>query len=909
MKARGRKRHAQKRMNRRKFLEQIEVSTLLLTQPWLGRLEAQEVPIEHGAPAPEPIPEPHFPDRLHLFIWRNWELANTDRMAEVLGTTSENVLESGASMGLPKKIELSEDQLRRIYITVIRQNWHILPDDQLMELLGWNAEQYEYHLKEDDFLWIKLGLLKPKCERLRYLTPPAEARRRAVEIKQIVRETLGGEIDAPCEQAFAFINRLASTQISSRRDPSSRPGENESDLSTGWTLLAPRPSSEVPLDIVKDFQNYLAAAMGSDVALNGAREQESKVIRIEVNPSISRTSGSFELTAGANQVHVVGQDVQGAREALSYLQEQMEARGGPYLQHGIVRRNTRLDPRYVYSYFAIYGDPLMDAKIDSLPDGLLEKLGRAGINGVWLQAVLRNLAPSKRFPEFGAGSETRLRNLRKLVDRAASHGVKIYLYLNEPRSMPEEFFARHPEVKGTHDPGDNRFSAMCTRTTEVREWLVESLAHVMSRAPGLGGIFCITASENLTNCFSHGHPEFCPRCSKLDGSKVIAQLIRTFRDGVRRESPSADVIAWDWGWGSAWVRNAADPAKVIPLLPKDVALLSVSEWAKHIDRGGHPASVGEYSISVVGPGPRALRNWRYARQNGIKRLAKVQWNCTWEISAVPYIPVPNLIVQHCRNLAEAGIGGVMASWTVGGYPSPNFEVAKRYTFDPLPSSPDESLREVAVRRFGSRAAPQILDAWKAFSEAFVQYPMEGGNVVYHVPTQHGPANPLRFQPTGYKSTMTLFPYDDYEQWVGSYPVRVAEEQFQKMATMWEKGLDIFQAALAHVPRERHAAAQMDLGIAETCYLHFQSVANQLRFCRLRKEWMTASRDARRGLGRQMIQIADEEIRLSVRQYHHARRDSSIAYEASNHYYYRPLDLVEKVLNCHYVRNQIAAELA
>jgi hypothetical protein len=896
-------------MNRRKFLEQSAVSTLLLSQPWLARLNAQGVAIEQGAPTPQPIPEPHFPDRLHLFIWRNWELVNTDRLAQVLGTSPEKVLEIGASMGLPKKIELSDDHRRRIYITVIRQNWHILPDGQLMELLGWSPQDYAYHLKEDDFLWAKLGLLKPECERLRYSPPSPSVRRRAAEIKQIVRTTLGDVVSGASEPAFAFIERLSSTRVTSRRDPSAKASENEADLSAGWTLLEPSARSGVSLDVVQSLQAYLAVAMGSEASVGRDVGPPSKVFRIEVDPSIARTSGSFELAVSRDAVRVVGRDVQGVREALFYIQDQMEASGGPYLAEGTIRRNTRLDPRYVYSYFALYGDPLMDEKINPFPDGLLEKLGRSGINGVWLQAVLRNLAPSKIFPEFGVGSDTRLQNLRKLVDRAARHGVKIYLYLNEPRSMPADFFVRHPGIRGTHDPGNTRFYTMCTSTQEVREWLSDSLAHVFAHAPGLGGIFCITASENLTNCFSHGHPEFCPRCSKLDGSNVIARLIRTFRDGVRRESSSADVIAWDWGWGNNWVRNSADPAKAVPQLPEDIALLSVSEWAKRIDRGGHPARVGEYSISVVGPGPRALRNWGYARQRGLKRLAKVQWSCTWEISAVPYIPVPDLIVQHCENLAKQEIDGLMASWTVGGYPSPNFEAAKRFSFTPLPASGDEVLREVASRRYGSKAAPQILAAWKSFSEAFVQYPMEGGDVVYHVPTQHGPANLLRLKPTGYKAAMMLFPYDDYKHWVGSYPEKVAEDQFQKMSTMWKKGLDTFRAALDDVPKQKIAAARIDFGIAETCYLHFQSVANQIRFYRLRQEWMQAGSETRRHLGHQMAKIAEEEIRLSVQEYHNARRDSVIGYEASNQYYYRPLDLVEKVLNCHYVRNQISAELA
>ena len=47
--------------------------------------------------------------------------------------------------------------------------------------------------------------------------------------------------------------------------------------------------------------------------------------------------------------------------------------------------------------------------------------------------------------------------------------------------------------------------------------------------------------------------------------------------------------------------------------------------------------------------------------------------------------------------------------------------------------------------------------------------------------------------------------------------------------------------------------------------------------------------------------------MAKRQYAIARRDSTIAYEASNHYYYRPLDLVEKVLNCRQVMEGLKKE--
>ncbi len=462
-------------------------------------------------------------------------------------------------------------------------------------------------------------------------------------------------------------------------------------------------------------------------------------------------------------------------------------------------------------------------------------------------------------------------------------------------------------MKGTYDTGTEKIFAMCASSPEVRQWLSDSLAHVFGQVPELGGIFCITASENLTNCFSHGLRQFCPRCSKRQGAEVIAEVIQTFRDGVRRSSPDAEVIAWDWDWGEDWARNGVNAATVIQRLPNDVALLSVSEWDQTINRGGFATKVGEYSLSVVGPGPRAIRNWERARRRGLVTLAKVQFNNTWEISAVPYIPVPQLVAENCENLLKQGVNGLMLSWTLGDYPSPNFEVAREYYFSHLPKA-GQALRKVAVRRYGPEAAALVLDAWKAFSMAFEEYPMGGGDVVYHIPMQHGPANLLRVDPTGFKATMVLFPYDDYKSWIGRYPVEIVEKQFEKMANLWKPGLENFRKALTFVPPHQQASARKDLGIAETCYLHFQSVANQIRFYRMQLEMRLAKREGHTDIAAQLTQIAEKEIELAIRQYDIAKQDSRIAYKASNHYYYRPLDLIEKVLNCKHVIGQLGSDM-
>jgi len=849
---------------------------------------------EKALSTPEPVNEAHFPDRLHLFVWRNWELVNTEQLAQVLGTTPDKVLEIGAAMGLPQKSQVTDDQLRRLYITVIRQNWHILPEEQVIELLGWDQARYEYVLKEDDFLWIKLGMLKPRCQRLKYEPPSSEARHRAAEIKEIVRKTFGNELDDPGEPPFQFVKELSSTSRTPLRDTASKPRADETDLSCNWSLNWTGERSSLLSALVDDLRAYLHGSMGCHTVGTAVVTSQTKNLSFSIVPSLSDTAGSFEVQVEEERINIIGSDLEGLRQALYFLKDQMEQRGAPFLKKDLVHRRARLNPRFVYSYFALYGDPLMEKTIDPFPDGYLDKLARAGVNGIWLQAVLRSLAPSSVFPEFGENWETRLETLDGLVQRARRYGIKIYLYLNEPRAMPAEFFSRYPALRGSYDDETPDLFAMCTSTSQVRLWLVESLAHIFSRVTDLGGIFCITASENLTNCYCHGRAQLCPRCSKRPGDEVVAEVIQTLREGVRRSSTKADVITWDWGWGSDWVTNGAEVEGVISRLPTDVSLLSVSEWDQPVERGGLSSSVGEYSMSVVGPGPRARRAWTLAKQRGIRALAKVQWSTTWEISAVPYIPVPNLIIEHCENLEKCGIDGLMLSWTVGGYPSPNFEAAKNYYFSHHPEGRDW-LHEVAVRRYGTQAAAEVMESWRQFSRAFTEFPY--GVSIYTIPTQHGPANPLRISPTGYKAGMMLFPYDDFKTWAGPYSVQAAEEQFTRMSELWSAGLERFRNALTEVPPAKRMAVRKDLAIAETCYVHFKSTANQFRFYRLREQLSSVVLPTREQIAAEMIQIAEEEARLATRQYANAKLDSTIGYEASNHYYYRPLDLLEKVLNC------------
>ncbi|WP_197491215.1 hypothetical protein [Planctomyces sp. SH-PL62] len=734
---------------------------------------AEPLPVGSNPPALGAEP---FPDRLHAFVWRNWELVPAAKLAEVVGASADRIEAVAASMGLPPAVGLDPETRSRVYITILRRNWHLLPYDQILTLLDMSPAKLAFALREDDFLYIKLGSLKPRCEPLRYAEPTPEARARASAIKEVVESRFGAAIVDSGEPPMAFRRR--------------------------WEAAPAGPEA--------------GAGPGADA---------------------SRTA-------------------------------------------------AETGPRFASSYFGTYGDALAEPGRDGFPDGLLAELAEQGVNGVWLHVVLRTLAPGgPDFPEFGEGSAERLANLRSLIERAGRRGVKVYLYLNEPRAMPLSFFATRPEMKGVVD---GAHAVMCTSDDRVRSWMKRAVEHVAREAPGLGGVFTITASENVTSCASHGRIAECPRCSKRTPAEVIAEVNATIAEGLRAGAPDAKFIAWDWGW-----IDPAQAAATIARLPRDAYFQTVAEWDLPIERGGVKTTVGEYSLSATGPSDRARLRWGLARDAGLKTSAKVQLNATWELAAVPSIPVYDLVADLCRNLAEARVDSMMLGWSLGGCPSPQLRVAQLFAEDPT-ATPDAVLDRVAAERFGADAAPQARLAWSAFSRAFREYPYHGV-VLYNGPQQMGPANPLHERATGYRATMVGFPYDDLDGWCGPYPARVFADQFRKVADGWAAGIPALREAVLGAPAPLRAAAEADLGVAEAVGLHFASVANQADFV------IARSRDDRDAMRR----LLDAEIQAARSLYPLARRDSRLGFEASNHYFYRPLDLVEKVVGCEALKARLA----
>ena len=689
----------------------------------------------------------HFPSRFHAAVFRFWETVPAQRIANALNATIEQVRQAADTMGLPEQ-KYTPLWQQRGYITIIRSAWHILPYDQLLKLLGWTEQQLANALKEEDFLYVKLGFTKPFCP-----------------------------------------------------------------------TVAPEPLTEQ----------------------GQAQLTQIKILMQKHFSGLFRGAEPFDL----------------------FPEETVPAQAGKQTD-GI---------RMIYSYCGLYGNVLDEDISLSYPDGLLQQYRQSGINAIWLPATLYQLVPFPFDPSYSAGWQQRQQRLRELTQKAKSFGLKVFLYLNEPRCMPLAFFEKHPHLKGaTWD----QYGALCTSRPEVMEYLSSGIAKLCRDVPGLGGFFAITCSENLTHCKSRAEATQCPACKDRSVDELVIQVLQCIYDAATSVDPSLRLIAWDWVWQK--YMTAEEISRCIASLPKDIIIQSTSETNKAFTRGGINGFVQDYSMSVPGPSSQSLGCWEEAKAHGHECSAKVQVNVTWECSTLPFLPVFDLLREHMQNLRQAGVEHLMLSWTLGGYPSINLKVATACYDDPDP----ENYKALLKEEYGS-FAPIVEKAATLFSDAFREFPFHI-DTLYYGPQNGGPANLLYEAPTGFPATMTCYNFDALDTWRGNYPRDVFIRQLETVSNMWKQGLEVIE----DMP---------DCSFKQTAYggyALFRSSYLQARFVQARDDNDRAA----------MAAILAEETDLALLMYTLMQKSALFGYEAANHYYFTKTSLAEKVLNCAWLQSRM-----
>ena len=188
-------------LSRRKFLASatLVAAGIALVKPQLSLASSKALFL----PA---VALPHFPDKLHAFLWRNWNLVSLDRMATVVGATPQQLRELAIKIGLSKPVAVTSEQEQRSYLTVIRRNWHLLPRNQILDLLQWSDEKLTFTLQEDDFFYIKLGSQKPDCEPVHFRPSSAAVSKSEKWFKKNLRRVFPN-IRNPCFNLSKIFQR------------------------------------------------------------------------------------------------------------------------------------------------------------------------------------------------------------------------------------------------------------------------------------------------------------------------------------------------------------------------------------------------------------------------------------------------------------------------------------------------------------------------------------------------------------------------------------------------------------------------------------------------------------------------------------------------------------------------------
>ncbi len=566
-------------------------------------------------------------------------------------------------------------------------------------------------------------------------------------------------------------------------------------------------------------------------------------------------------------------------------------------------------------------DGLSHAELESAnrvyTDHYLASAADQGFDSVWVHVVLRETVSSGFFPK---PDPRQLALLNRLVEKAAKHGLKVIVYLCEPRGLHADspFWLKHPEAKGRammcsidNEEWAGIHYGFCTSVPSVREFIEESCYNLFKKTPGLGGAFCITASEFYTHCFSHySYTHFqrepfirnyarspiwqpknwkdnyvdtiyklhhlldeswtCPRCIRRNPSDVVAELITAINRGVKAASTSADVIAWSWAWG---IVEPHPQQRLINRLPKDVILLT--DWETCGDGqknvAGKKYPVNEYSLSYIGPCNRFLKHLQIAKSRGMKVMAKLQLASTHELASVPYIPVPFNVAEKMSGLRKHDVNGFLGCWNMGGELSPMTRLAGKMSTVPL-LSPIQALRETAVEEFGESVSDDVLNAWKFFSDGWKEYPMSCA-FTWNSPISYAPAfffpievpdqpavctfghTPLPRDPKGHLNVTSYY----LPNWTAPFGTERTGKALTLLLNKWEQGL----AIMGNVTRQHPANSKLliEFNLASHIALSVKSTINVLRFYTLLPTLKAAGKTRSKIIG-ELKSILEDEIEIA-----------------------------------------------
>lgn len=508
------------------------------------------------------------------------------------------------------------------------------------------------------------------------------------------------------------------------RDPNATPAANEMALDSNWSIGVAEDADPLTALMATDLAEFLRERMDLNLPLRTLTRTDEPAPRTIVladrNGGHATTAESYTIAVVDDSVAVRGRDPEGLRDGVVRLVDRIGFRAAPILEIG---QET--------------GTPRLGLRVGTIPRmGTYRDLVFMGYNGVIVsptddksESELTELSNSKAIPELEPRQKPDLvERLAAKAREARRYGLKTFVALQMWDFYPADapIFQNHPGLRGAlahyHMGEPPKGHLLCTEDALARRYIGESFQGIFESIP-LDGALIIIGGEVFQHCFMRpadvekGHTN-CARCEPLGAETVVANLCNRMADAARKANPEAVVVAWPYSAKHFWSVDDDQVAFIRKLKPGTALLTEIEKDETLHKPGGVAKAIWDYSIDLIGPTDRALRQIAACKESGAAVYLKSEPELAFEAPGVPYIPCVDRWFDRAEALASCGADGAwVIAWFIPNLGNTSAEVYKYAWWNPAPKR-DALLEKLAWRITGSKsAAGHLRRAWGHVSEA------------------------------------------------------------------------------------------------------------------------------------------------------------------------------------------------
>ncbi|MHB8861242.1 MAG: beta-N-acetylhexosaminidase family protein [Pirellulaceae bacterium] len=544
---------------------------------------------------------------------------------------------------------------------------------------------------------------------------------------------------------YAFLSKDYFARFT--RDPAAQPADDEVLLAPNWRIVVLCGGDPLAGIMAHHLSEFLAQRMELRLPVEAiAIEQwrtgiDEAIVLLDSGDGVASVEGSYTLSVESRRVIVRGRDTAGVRDGVVKLVDMIGARQAPILPLG-----------------QRAGTPRLAVRLGVVPwMGSMRDLVFMGYNAVLLNTYFEGeeslfaLSVSDAIPELVKRRRPEILNaLIHTTREAKRYGVKTYCQVNTRKKFPKDdpIFAAHPEIRGALTWKADGEYVLCTEHPLVQRYLMETVEELF-RSAELDGLLLINGGESFYHCFmrsfgtAKGHTN-CPRCEPLGAEAVVAGLSNHLVAAARKVNPQAEIIAWPYSAEHVWSADRYQIGLIERLEPGAGIFTEIEKDETVIKPDGIVKYIGDYSIDLIGPGERALKQLAACKSAGVLLYIKSEPELGFEAPRLPFIPCLDRWAARAEALASCEPDG---AW-VFPYFRPNFgssaaEVFKYFWWEPT-ATPEQVLHALARRAAGVEAGPHLRAAWKHVSQAIEWSPEQPP--YYTGPYYLGPAHPMCISP-------------------------------------------------------------------------------------------------------------------------------------------------------------------